>query len=155
MPDQKPPRSAGDDRTVLRTLLQYQRESFARKVSGVSEAAARTSPVGSGTSLLWLTNHMADAEVTWALERFCAQPAAAVARPPAPTIAAALDRYRAVWADVDAVLDRAELDDACPDFDGGGAANLRWIVSHLLQETARHAGHADILRELVDGATGR
>jgi hypothetical protein len=33
--------------------------------------------------------------------------------------------------------------------------NLRWVLMHLLEETARHAGHADILRELIDGSTGR
>ena len=43
----------------------------------------------------------------------------------------------------------------CPPFDADGGVNLRWILAHLLQETARHAGHADILRELIDGATGR
>lgn len=38
---------------------------------------------------------------------------------------------------------------------GDDVVNLRWIVMHLLEETARHAGHADILRELIDGQTGR
>jgi len=37
----------------------------------------------------------------------------------------------------------------------GSHPTLRWILAHLLEETARHAGHADILRELIDGATGR
>jgi hypothetical protein len=39
--------------------------------------------------------------------------------------------------------------------DRGEPVNLRWILMHLLEETARHAGHADILRELIDGETGR
>jgi Protein of unknown function (DUF664) len=51
MVDQKPPRSSGDEREVLMTLLQYQRESLVRKVFGVDEAAARRSPVASGTTL--------------------------------------------------------------------------------------------------------
>ena len=38
---------------------------------------------------------------------------------------------------------------------GSDVVNLRWVVTHLLEETARHAGHADILRELIDGDTGR
>lgn len=62
MPDQKAPRSFGDDRQVLTLLLQYQRESLARKVFGVSEVAARQSPVPSGTTLLWLVEHLAHAE---------------------------------------------------------------------------------------------
>src|SRR5271163_4182354 len=65
MPDQKPPRSFGDDRQVLTLLLQYQRESLARKVSRVSEVAARRSPVPSGTTLLWLIEHLAHAERLW------------------------------------------------------------------------------------------
>jgi hypothetical protein len=47
------------------------------------------------------------------------------------------------------------LDQDCPPFDSGPPVNLRWILAHLLEETARHAGHADILRELLDGSTGR
>jgi hypothetical protein len=151
--DQKPPRIAGDDRATLLVLLQYQRESFVKKISGVGDEDARRSPVRSGTSLLWLTNHMADAEATWVLERFNGRHAAAADH--ADTMGAAIDRYRAVWAEVDGVVAHTPFDQPCPDFDGGPPVNLRWIVSHLLEETARHAGHADILRELLDGSTGR
>jgi uncharacterized protein DUF664 len=54
MPDVKPPRLAGGESETLLALLQYQRESLVRNVAGVDESAARRSPVGSGTSLLWL-----------------------------------------------------------------------------------------------------
>ena len=155
MADRKPPRMVGDDREVLLGLFRYQRDSFVRKVSGVAPAEASTSPVESGTSLLWLANHMADAEVTWVLRRFAG-------REPDPTLAApcgsldeAVERYRLVGSAVDDVVAGADLDDECPPFDGEGTANLRWVLAHLLQETARHAGHADIIRELIDGTTGR
>jgi hypothetical protein len=49
----------------------------------------------------------------------------------------------------------AHLDQLCARDDEVGAVNLRWVLAHLLEETVRHAGHADILRELVDGDTGR
>ena len=151
MPDQKPPRLGGDDRAVLLSLLQYLRESFVRKVD-VGDKDATATFVASGTTLLWLTNHMADAEATWILRRFAQ-------RPPgeghAATMGEALARYRRTWAEVDAVIGEASLDEVCPPFDDQPAVNLRWIVAHLLEETARHAGHADILRELVDGTTGR
>ena len=62
--DRKPPRLEGTERQTLQALLQYQRESLARKVSGVDDDAARRSPVASGTSLLWLVKHMARAELT-------------------------------------------------------------------------------------------
>jgi len=156
MPDLKPPCVAGDDRSVLLTLLQYQRDSFVRKVSGVDDAAAASSPVVSGTSLLWLTNHMADAEITWVLKRFANRSPSAGVTDHAPTIEEAVDRYRGIGNDVDAVVASApSLDECSPVFDDGPEVNLRWILAHLLEETARHAGHADILRELVDGTVGR
>jgi hypothetical protein len=50
-----------------------------------------------------------------------------------------------------------DFDDMCANTVHGDTdpLNLRWVVIHLLEETARHAGHADILRELIDGSTGR
>ncbi len=155
MADRKPPRLAGDDLATLLALLQFQRDSFARKVEGVDEVAARTSPVASGTTLLWLANHMADAEAMWVLRRFTGDPDAAGAGPPALTVDEALARYRRVCDEADAVVRGASLDDGCPPFDDQPAVNLRWILTHLLEETARHAGHADILRELIDGSAGR
>ena len=153
--DQKPPRSSGDDRQVLTSLLQYQRESLARKVSGVSEVASRQSPVPSGTTLLWLVEHLAHAEQLWVIHRF------AGGEKPAPvtthqTLDSALDAYRGTWAAVDAVIAAApSLDELSAIGDDRGRVALRWIIAHLLEETARHAGHADILRELIDGVTGR
>jgi hypothetical protein len=145
----------GGEQQTLRALLQYQRESFVRKIAGADGKQAEASPVASGTSLIWLANHMADAEDTWVLRRFGQRPAGeGGAGPPAATIPEALDRYRQIWKEADALMDAATLDDDC-EFDDQGGVNLRWIIVHLLEETARHAGHADILRELIDGETGR
>jgi Protein of unknown function (DUF664) len=156
MTDQKPPRTAGDERGTLLTLLNYQRDSFVRKVSDVSDTEASSSPVPSGTSLLWLTNHMADAESDWVLRRFAQRPERLLLTQHAKTVGDAVDRYREVCRNVDGVVaDTPDLSRLCPPFDGNPAVNLRWILGHLLEETARHAGHADILRELLDGATGR
>jgi len=157
MADKKPPRSSGDEREVLMTLLQYQRESLIRKVVGVDEAAARRSPVASGTTLLWLVSHLADAERLWIIHRF-----AGGEKPPPrtasshDTVDAALTAHRNTWADVDAVIAATPaLDEVSVVADDSGHLTLRWILAHLLEETARHAGHADILRELIDGVTGR
>jgi Protein of unknown function (DUF664) len=73
VPDQKPPRLAAGELETLLALLQYQRDSLVRKVAGLDDAAARRSPVASGTSLLWLIKHMAGAEITWMLRRFAGQ----------------------------------------------------------------------------------
>jgi len=53
------------------------------------------------------------------------------------------------------VIVAADLDELCRSDDVAPRVNLRWVLAHLLEETARHAGHADILRELIDGETGR
>jgi len=167
MADRKPPRLAGGEAQTLRALLQYQRESLASKAEGVDEERARWSPVGSGTSLLWLMRHMAAAEVTWVLHRFAGQdPAPPWPEPPDDTLRAATDAYRQGWQRVDAVAFAtaagatadgagAGLDELCRRPDPGPPVSLRWVLMHLLEETARHAGHADILRELIDGSTGR
>jgi len=150
--DRKPDRATADERTTLLLMLRYQRESVVRKVEGVSDADARRSFVPSGTSLLWLVNHLAHAEALWIEQRF------AGSRTPLPepsdTLADAVDSYRRTWAVVD------ERVQAAPDLDAVAVAfdepvNLRWILVHLVQETARHAGHADIVAELLDGRTGR
>jgi uncharacterized damage-inducible protein DinB len=112
--------------------------------------------VSSGTSLLWLTNHMADAENNWVLRRFAQHTETSLLAHHAETVSEAADRYLEVCRKVDEVVaDTADLSQLCPSFDVGQPVNLRWILAHLLEETARHAGHADILREMLDGSTGR
>jgi uncharacterized damage-inducible protein DinB len=157
MPDQKPPRQEGDERRTLGALLQYQRDSMVRKVSGVDADQARQSPVPSGTTLLWLITHMAQAESLWVVHRFAGEP-----EPPPydmdaadASLAGAVDHYRQTWARVDAIGAASSLEATCRQFDDAGTVNLRWVLTHLLEETARHAGHADVLRELIDGQTGR
>ena len=68
VPDLKPPRLATDERDTLLTMLQFQRESLVRKVTGAPSDTG--SPVGSGTTLLWLVRHLAWAELLWIADRF-------------------------------------------------------------------------------------
>jgi uncharacterized damage-inducible protein DinB len=162
MGDHKPPRAVGE-RDVLRAAWQYQRDSFVRKVAGVSEEDARRSPVASGTTLLWLAQHLTFAERIWVRQRFGGEDltdgrdlhvADGVVR--SSTLAEAIATYEAEWPLVDAIVDAGDLDAAIGDPNGGEVpVTLRWIVVHLIEEVARHAGHADILRELIDGDTGR
>jgi hypothetical protein len=146
------------ERETLQALLQYQRDSFVRKVTGVNEVDARKSIVGSGTNLLWLTKHLARAESLWIIRRFAGRvvdlPAESV--DPGDTLQSAIVTYREGWGEVDAVIGSARsLDEVCRDVGDASLVNLRWVLMHLLEETARHAGHADVLRELIDGVTGR
>ncbi len=158
MPDQKPPRLAAGESETLHALLQYQRDSLVRKVADLDDAAARRSPVPSGTSLLWLIKHMASAEITWMLRRFAGLDVVIPDDAPQPgdTLDAAIQFYRDTWEKADAVAYRAVgLDEPCRQPESGPPVNLRWVLAHLLEETARHAGHADILGVLIDGRTGR
>jgi hypothetical protein len=157
--DHRPPRSFGDDRTTLVALLQYQRDGIERKLAGLSEEQARWSPVASGTSLLWLLRHLGRAEAIWVLHRF-----AGLDVDPdllddsladGDTIPALLDRYRQIWRHVDDVIAANDLDTICAREDDMANPDLRWVLAHLIEEAARHAGHADILRELIDGEVGR
>jgi hypothetical protein len=102
---------------------------------------------------------MADAEQTWVVRRFAGLPIE-LPDTPATGVSNDLDQsvasYRATWRVVDGIMagvsdpgQRCRADDTDPP------VNLMWIIAYLLQETGCHAGHADILRELVDGQTGR
>jgi uncharacterized damage-inducible protein DinB len=156
--DQKPPRLAGDEWETVLALLQYQRDSFVRKMTGVSEEAARQSQVASGTNLLWLMKHMARAESLWLLDRFAGEHTVIDDDHVGPedTVQSAIAAYRQTWVRANAVVEAApSLDELCRDAGDEVPVNLRWVLLHLLEETARHAGHADVLREMVDGETGR
>ncbi|WP_412543155.1 DinB family protein [Longispora sp. K20-0274] len=158
MADLRPPRTVGGERETLLTLLRYHRESLVRKVAGVGVREATWSPVGSGTSLLWLVKHLTGTELSWFLRRFAGQsvPLPDPAHQEGDTIESAVAAYRDAWARVAPIIEHGDLDEVCQDpGDGQPQCNLRWVLAHLVEETARHAGHADIIRELVDGATGR
>jgi uncharacterized damage-inducible protein DinB len=157
MNDLKPPRLIGDERATVLALLQYQRESVVRKVAGVSEASARRQFVRTGTTLLWIVKHLSHAEILWLDVRFAGtdveNPSDVVTGD--DSIGAAIEAYRSTWARTDAIVAAASLDDLTRDTGAESPVNLRWVLMHLLEETARHAGHADIIRELIDGEAGR
>jgi len=148
---------ATDERETLLALLQFQRDSIVRKVLGADEALAATSPVASGTTLAWLVAHLCRAESSWVEQRFAGEPREPIELPDdrAPTIAEAVAAYRDGWPRVDAIARAYDLDEPCVADVATPPVNLRWVLAHLLEETARHAGHADVLRELLDGETGR
>ena len=157
MTDEHAPRIEAGELATLLALLQYQRQSLVRKVEGLSRDQAAWSPVPSGTNLLWLVAHMVDAEQTWMVRRFAGMATDVGEEPPAADpVAHAVSRYRATWTTVDALVAGADgPDDRCRGEESVPPVTLRWVLAHLLEETARHAGHADILRELIDGTVGR
>jgi Protein of unknown function (DUF664) len=155
--DTPPPATAPDEKAVLLGFLDYLRTSIEAKVTGVPEPDVRAPGVPSGTNLLGLVNHLTHVERF----TFLGEPVADWSKTfHADTDAAAgtvLERYRHTVAEVNEIID------ACDDLSNpvnrptkrGQAPAMRWAVTHMIEETGRHAGHADILRELIDGATGR
>lgn len=142
---------------MLRGFLDHLRTAVAAKAQDAPEPQVRTPGVPSGTSLLGLVRHLTHVErFTFLGEQVADWPATFRPRPD-ETVDALLADYR------DAV-DRANVViDACTDLTspaarparGGHQPSMRWALVHMIEETGRHAGHADILRELIDGATGR
>jgi hypothetical protein len=157
--DVGPPRVFGVEQANLIAMLEYLRGAVVRKTVGVPEADVRGSPVGSGTSLLWIVKHLARAETLWIVDRFAGEsfPADWIDDTvyDGDTLEATIARYRQVCGRVDGIVAAAELSEICAGEDEEANPDLRWVLIHLIEETARHAGHADILRELIDGRTGR
>ncbi|MGW0773503.1 DinB family protein [Streptomyces sp. NPDC002835] len=159
--DLRPPSLNTDEKTTLLAFLDYLRESVAAKASGLSETVARTAGVPSGTSILGLVKHLTAVEFNWFTHAYAGTDAPLrddEARPDDDeTVESLLAAYRRAVEESNAIID------ACEDLDGPGARSLRetpppsmrWVLVHMIEETARHAGHADILREQIDGSVGR
>ncbi|MFC5213182.1 DinB family protein [Streptomyces coerulescens] len=155
--DTPPPRTGGGESEVLRGFLDYLRVSIAAKVDGAPEPQVRTAAVASGTNLLGLLNHLTFVERSIFLGEHVPDWKATFRAAPTDSAAEVVTRYR------DAVARANEVLDDCSDLGaplprpkpGRPAPSVRWALTHMIEETGRHAGHADILRELIDGSTGR
>ncbi len=153
---------AAPERTMLTAFLDYHRATLLWKVDGVGDADLRRPLTPSGMSLLGLVKHLAYVEQWWFLMVFAGEDLPAPwtdADPDADwrveddeTTAAILDFYRATVERARAVVAAADLD--APARRPGKEQTLRWIMVHMIEETARHNGHADLMREAIDGATG-
>ena len=156
--DAGPPKTGAAEKDVLVGFLDYLRAAVVAKAEGVPEPRVREPGVPSGTNLLGLVKHLTHVERHWLLGERVADWQA--------TFHAGQDEGAE---EIVAVYRRTttlanEVIAACPDLAAPGprpggrrgpAPALRWTLTHMIEETARHAGHADILRELIDGATGR
>ncbi|WP_049567709.1 DinB family protein [Nonomuraea sp. SBT364] len=155
--DTAPPRTGADEKATLRGFLDHLRNAVAGKVADVPEPQVRTAGVPSGTNLLGLVRHLAFVERFYFLGEDAGDWPATMRPTPHDTVAGVLADYRQT-------VERAnQVIDACPDLalpaprvpGRGPAPSMRWVLVHLIEETGRHAGHADILRERIDGSTGR
>ncbi|GII82243.1 mini-circle protein [Sphaerisporangium siamense] len=155
--DTPPPRTGSGEAEVLRGFLDYLRTSVAAKVEGAPEPQVRTAAVPSGTNLLGLLNHLTFVERALFLGEEVTDWQATFHAAPADGVTDVVARYRETVERANGVLDRcADLGAPVPrPRPDRPAPSIRWALTHMIEETGRHAGHADILRELIDGTTGR
>jgi Protein of unknown function (DUF664) len=160
--------TTSDAKADLRDYLQGGRKAMLWKLEGLSEYDARRPLTPTGTSLLGLVKHLAVWEFRYFGEVFGRPPAGLppAGLPPWPDetgMWAAADEsreyitgwYRRAWAHADATVDALSLDAVGQvPWWGGAEVTLHRIMLHVIADTQRHAGHADIVRELIDGAVG-
>lgn len=151
-----------DERSVLLGYLSYHRAVLARKVEGLSDGQARrTACPPSALTLLGLIRHMTDVERWWFRQVLLAEDVPSLFEddeewqlPPDVSVAGALAAYWDEIAVVDGHLATASMDDRNQGDPDAGQHALRRTIVHMIEEYARHCGHADLLREAIDGATG-
>lgn len=163
-----PPRQVAE-RETLETFLDFYRETILWKVSGMSEDNIRRSVVPSRWSPLGMVKHLAYVERNWFQTRFAGEkdlpvpwtdedPDADFRVEPDETTEQILQFYRDACKGARSAVVGASLDDLAAEWPADRPPdkrpNLRWIYVHMIEETARHAGHLDVARELIDGATG-
>ncbi|MEU4316850.1 DinB family protein [Nocardia sp. NPDC024068] len=155
--DAPPPRTGNSEIEILRGFLDYLRASIAAKVDGAPEPQVRAAAVPSGTNLLGLLEHLTFVERSIFLGENVTDWPSTFRASPTDSVADVVGRYRDVVERANEVLDScADLAASVPRArPGKRAPSVRWALVHMIEETGRHAGHADILRELIDGATGR
>ena len=126
-----------------------------RKVDGLTEEQARWRPDGSLICLLGIVSHLTHVEWRWIdggiLGEEVSRSEEEFTPGPELTVETALDAYRERAAKTEAAVQSHPLSQPCRFAEN---ADLRWVLLHLINETARHAGHADATRELLDRTTG-
>ncbi|MDJ0313127.1 DinB family protein [Arthrobacter sp. H35-D1] len=150
------PGGSDDERELLLSWLGYLRGAVLRKLAGISDDQARWRPEGALISLLGIVNHLTHVEWRWIdggiLGRSTERMDSEFEPGPELTLSGAKAAYEQRGAATDAVIRAAaSLSTPCSMRLG---TDLRWVVLHLINETARHAGHADAVRELLDGSIG-
>lgn len=170
MPERHEPDLQPDERTALVQFLDYYRDTLALKTVGLSDAqAAAASCPPSPLSLTGLIRHMTEVERSWFQRAMAGRDDALpvyydrARRPdgdfdlvtPETSLSEAILRWRAEIADANRVIDAVDdLSTPAARSPWDKPMNLRWILVHMIEEYARHCGHADLLRERIDGATG-
>ena len=168
---QDPPGALGE-RDMMLAWLNYHRLTLAQKITGLSGEQAISRSTVSELTLLGLVRHMTEVERGWIAEKFGdgygteSGPAALpplYCRPDAPDadfdeldagqVEQDLATWRAEIARTDRIVATRSLEDTI-NSERRGQLSLRWVLWHVFEEYARHNGHADIIRESIDGSVG-
>lgn len=170
MPAQAP--ALTDERSLLLAYIEQQRDGLRNAAFGLTDDQARLTPTVSTLSIGGLIKHVAKTEQSW-IDMVRATPRASTQADQEAdyadgfrlredeTLAGVLAAYDQVAQETESVL--AAIDDLGRDVpvpkgvpwfpDDVEAWSVRWVLLHVIEETARHAGHADLVREAIDGAT--
>jgi uncharacterized damage-inducible protein DinB len=155
-----------DERETLGGFLDWYRAVVERKVDGLTLDQAKTMRTPSGVSLLGVVNHLGWVERGWFREIFAGEDVETVDSDGDNSAEFAIrtdDTVESVLAFYRNEVDHSRrLVGASDSLDAlsaratrfGDHVSLRWILVHMLEETARHAGHLDLMRETIDGQTG-
>lgn len=153
------PSGTADERSQLTGYLDLQRRAVVKTIDGLTEEQARWKPAPTANSLLNLVVHLSGVERNWCqyvtagrtVERD--RDAELAELPAEVTVSTAVATYRQVCRENNEIVGGLNLDEPCRG-EGMDGLNVRWVLLHMIEETARHAGHADITRELIDGVVG-
>jgi uncharacterized damage-inducible protein DinB len=160
------PPLAGDEVQTLLGFLDYQRATLDWKCRGLTDEQLRAGLPSTALTLGGMLKHLARVEDHWFTEVVAEGESPWVAVPWAAEWQDAAqqtgDELRQLWADrveasrrvVAAALETGDLAVTHPAWGGQGHPSLRWVLVHMIEEYARHNGHADLLRESIDGETG-
>lgn len=153
----------GEEKESLHVSLDRHRDVVLWKLEGLDDEQLRRPMTPTGTNLLGLVKHLGAVEYGWFCETFGREveplpfeedePDADLRVEPHETTADIVAFYGRARAAADRVIEDLPLDELGTAW-FGDAVSMRWVLIHMIEETARHAGHMDILRELIDGATG-
>jgi hypothetical protein len=151
------PRNDSGELDTALAFLTFARECVLKKADGLDEEQIRRRLVPSGTTLLWLVRHLTANEFFWFNYHLVGANEVDVdMNVEGQQVQQVLDGYRAAIRHSDANIRMiGEPNARMARKVDGESLSLRWVLAHMTGETARHAGHADILREQIDGVTGR
>jgi Protein of unknown function (DUF664) len=156
------PPPVGDERTMLLAFLEMQRQTVIWKAEGLSDLASRQTVPPSSMHMLGLVKHLAYVERSWFQRGVAgreiivpwteADPDADWRAEETETIAGIIEFYKQEIAVSNAIIAERDFDFTFKRREDD--LSLRWVILHMIEETARHAGHADLIREVIDGVTG-